>query len=329
MADATKRLRNMSTALTSWVQTQIAGDVVCPGDIFFLVPSASSTAQFKTWLENNGVDSLHYSTSFATISARMKNGRNDVLIVLPGSHTISAAITWSNSYCHIIGACSPVPVNQRSRLTCTSNAITPLFTLSGSGCVIKNIMLDHQGTHASTAAVVLNISGARNYLENVTCRQIGALTIAGNAYRALVLASSNGENYFKKCTFGADTVDAGTATNYVLEFNGANQTARNIWDECLFLGNGSANQCFILATTISSLSSVNIFKRCVFYNNDNGDLDAMTQAFNLNASAGGQIILMDCLVYGASAYESTNSGLLYGRHSYAAATTDVAVALTY
>ena len=169
----------------------------------------------------------------------------------------------------------------------------------------------------------------RNRFEYVTFRHIGALATASDTYRALQIASSNGENYFKNCTIGADTTDAGTASNYVIEFNGANQTARNVFEDCIIFGNGSANQCFILATTTSSLSSVNIFKRCIFYNNDHGSMDAMTQAFSLAGASGGHIILMDCLVYGASAYESSDSGVLYGRNAYAAATTDTAVALTY
>lgn len=325
-----KRVRNMSTEFSSWLQTQVGQDVcIGMGDVFFLVPTTSSTAQFINWLQSNGIDEKHYSTSLTTIEDRMANGRNDVLVVLPGAYAVTAAFTWDKSYTHIIGACSPVQVNQRSRIYTTGTTVSPLITVSGSGCIIKNVMFDHQGSNATTAGVVMNVSGARNYFENMTLRHIGALAVASDTYRVLQIASSNGENYFKKCTFGADTVDAGTGTNYILEFNGANETARNIFDECIFIGSGSANQCFILATTVSSLSSFQLFKRCFFYNNENGDLDAMTQAFNIHTDCGGQIILMDCLVNGASAYETTNSSRLFGRHAYAAATTDLAVLLTY
>ena len=325
-----KRVRNMSTAFNSWLQANVGAELMIGGgDVFFLVPTTSSTAQFIDWLQANGVDESHYFTSFPTAYAALTDGRNDILVVLPGNHAVTAAQTWAKSYTHLVGAGALVPVNQRARISTVTTTVSPLITISGSGCTFKNVMFDHQGSNATTAGVVCNLSGARNRFESVTFRHIGALATASDTYRALQIASSNGEHYFKNCTIGADTTDAGTASNYVIEFNGANQTARNVFEDCIIFGNGSANQCFILATTTSSLSSVNIFKRCIFYNNDNGSMDAMTQAFSLAGASGGHIILMDCLVYGASAYESSDSGVLYGRNAYAAATTDTAVALTY
>jgi hypothetical protein len=58
-------------------------------------------------------------------------------------------------------------------------------------------------------------------------------------------------------------------------------------------------------------------------------MDAMTQAFSIASTSNGFVVLVDCLVHGASAYETTDSNLLIGRHAYAAATTDLAVLLTY
>lgn len=320
--------RNLDPSLLNWImgQTGLGPGI---GDIFYLVPASSATAQFKNWVESLGIDSGHYSTSLTTIEDKMKDGRNDVLIVAPGSHAITAALTWDKSYTHIIGAGAPVQINQRQRITNTGAAVSPAFTLSGSGCIIKNIMIDQQGSHATTAAVCGKITGARNYLENVTFRHIGALAVVDNSCRALVINSSNGENYFNKCTIGADTVDGVTATNYVLEFNGAVETARNIFDDCIFFGNGSANSAFILATTTSALSSFQIFKRCKFLNNDNGSMDAMTQGFNLSADNGGLFIFEDCLVYGASTLETTNTGKIQVRNAYAAATSDSCVAATF
>jgi hypothetical protein len=141
--------------------------------------------------------------------------------------------------------------------------------------------------------------------------------------------SSNGENVFKHCCIGADTEDGGTATNYVMEFSGTIQQARNTWEDCVFFGNGSANASFILATATSSLSSYNFFKRVKFINNDHGTLDAMTQGFALAANSGGHFIFEDCLVYGATTLETTNSGVIQVRNAYATATSDSCVAATF
>src|SRR5512137_275779 len=108
------------------------------------------------------------------------------------------------------------------------------------------------------------ITGARNAFSQVTFRAIGAANVAGNAYRALKMAASDGENLFDDCTIGADTVDAGTATNYVIELSGAGNQ-RTIFRDCRILGNGSANQAFMLATAQGCIDgSWMQFSNCLF-----------------------------------------------------------------
>lgn len=321
------RKKQLSNSLVKWIETEVGmGPGV--GDIFYLC-SATTNADYL-WLRSQGVDSDHLKTTWATAYAALTANRNDVLVVLPGGAiSTTAALTWEKSYTHLIGATAPTYVNQRSRIYTTGTAVSPLMTWSGNGCVVKNIMFDHQGTHASTAGVCFNLSGARNYFEKVTFRHIGALAVASDTYRCLQLASANGENTFYKCTIGADTVDGGTGAGMILEFNGTNESARNVWEECLFLGNGSANTVFIGASTTSCLSSVNVFKRNVFYNNDNGTLDPMTQFTDLTINSGGQLLMMDNIIYGCATLQTTNSANLVGRNAYAAATTDTAVAITF
>lgn len=318
----------LDSSLVSWIQNE-SGLGPGIGNVIYLCPTDSSTVQFKKWLMANKVPAANIFTSLTTAYAALVEGRNDVLVVMPGNYTVSAAFTWGKSYTHMIGATSPIQVNQRARFATSGNAISPMVTVSGNGCIMKNVMWSQDGTHASTAALNMYITGARNYFENVTCRNLGALSVAGTACRNLKLGSSDAENVFVRCTFGADTLDYGTGTVSCVEYETGAQNARHIFRECVFLSGGSANSTFILASGAQSINSFQLFDRCLFFNNDVSDMDAMTQAFNIGSTCGGFIILMDSLVYGAACYESTNSGVLYGRHSYAAATTDVAVALTY
>lgn len=319
------RKRNLSPDLVNWIQTQ-SGLGPGVGDIFFLAPTTSSTAQFLSWIQEQGVDESHYFTTLTAAYAALTAGRNDVLVVMPGSHTVDAAFTWGKDYTHMIGAASPIQVNQRARFATSGNAITPMITFSADGSIMKNVLWSQDGTHASTAAINCSMTGDRNYLENVTFRNLGALSVVANAMRNMEVSSSNGENYFKRCTFGADSFDAVTATNYCVEYSGT-ETARDTYEECNFLHGGSANASFLLLGN-SSTTAWTAFERCKFINNMLGSMDAMTQAFSIG-SPNGYVLLMDCLVHGASAYETSDSGLLFGRHSYAAATTDVSVQLTY
>lgn len=324
----TKRVRNMSTEFSAWLQATVGADMIPGiGDVFFLAPASSSTAQFLTWLQNNGVDESHYSTSLATLYNRMKTGRNDTMVVLPGNHTLSAALVLSKSYTHIFGAGAPVQTGQRARISNTAASCTPMVTLSGSGCIIKNVMLSQEGSHATTAAVNTYITGARNRFDYVTLRNIGALAVVDNSMRNLVINTSDGENMFTHCTIGMDTFDAVTATNYVLEFTASGSSPHNVFEDTIFLHGGSANAAFLLANT-NSTTGWTLFRRCEFINNVLGSMDAMTQAFNIG-SGNGYFLLHDCLVHGAAAYETSDSGLLFGDNAYAAATTGVSVQLTY
>lgn len=318
--------RNLSDSLKHWLTSEV-GLGPGTGEVHYLCKAA--TDNYYTWLQENGVCSDNLHLTLETAYAALTANKNDTLIVLPGSHTVSSAFTWGKDFTHMVGAAAPTQVNQQCRFATSGNAITPMITFSADGSIMKNVMWSQDGTHATTAAVNMYMTGARNYLENVTMRNLGELNLRGTASRCLKLGSSDAENTFVRCTIGADTVDATTGSPANIEYETGLQNARNVFRECILLGSGAASGVFILASGAQSVNSFQLFERCLFFNNDVSDMDAMTQAFNIGATCGGFFILMDCLVYGASAYETSNSGVLYGRHSYAAATTDVAVALTY
>ena len=279
---------------------------------------------------NDGRTPQTAKKTLAAAYALLTANQNDILFFLGGAtaNTLAEALDWDKSYTHLIGLCAPTQIGMRCRVN-ASTAMTPMFTVSGNGCIFKNIQFSNNYSNATTTAVCFKVTGARNYFDNCQFQGLGALGVVDNSHRAIVINSSDGENKFYQCTFGTDTVDGVTATNYVMEFNGAVQTARNQFEECVWLGNGSANSSFILATTVSALSSFQIFKRCMFLNNDNGTMDPMTQGFSLHVDNGGLFIFMDCLVYGAATLETTNTGKILVRNAPAAATGDIAIAATF
>jgi len=323
-----KRVRNLSTELTSFVQANVGADLMAGmGDVFFLAPTTSSTSQYLTWLQSNGVDNGHLFTDLPSAYAALTANRNDTLIVMPGSYTLTAAFVWGKDYTHMIGASAPIPVNQRTRFGASVAALSPLITFSADGSIMKNIMWSQDGSHATTAAINCAMTGDRNYLENVTFRNLGALAVVNASMRNLKITSGNGENYFKNCTIGADTFDAVTAASACIEYAGTN-TGRDIYENCNILHGGSASGVF-LKTGANSLNGWIKFKECCFVNNTMGSMDPMTQAFSIAATTNGFILSMDNIVHGASAYETSDSSLIIGRSAYAAATSDLGVILTY
>lgn len=298
------------------------------GEDFYLVPN-KGTDKFYASLKKNGITDDRIFTSLPSAYANLTSGSGDTIFVCPGAYVQTSALTWAKHYTNLIGLGAKVQTNQRARITAATAALSPLITWSANGCEVDNVMFSQEGSHATTAAINMYLTGARNKFSYMTLRNLGALAVVDNSCRALKIASSDAENYFYKNTLGSDTVDGVTATNYVIEFAAITGNQRQIFDECVILGNGSANSSFVTAAAESLGGSWIMFKRCLFANPMGGTLDQMTQGFAINSACNGQIYMMDNLVFGAATYETSNSGVLIGRNAYAAGTTDCGIALTY
>lgn len=320
------RERVEGASLTSLVRQ--AARVPAIGEDFYLVPN-KATDKFYASLKKNGITDDKIFTTVPSAYTNLTSGSGDTLFVCPGNYAQTAALTWAKHYTNLIGLGAPVQVNQRARISAAVAALSPLITVSANGCQFDNVMFSQEGSHATTAAINMYITGARNAFTRVTFRNLGALAVVDNSCRPLKIASNDGENYFKQCTIGADTVDGATATNYIIEFAGTGNQ-RQIFDSCTILGNGSVNAAFVLATAANCIDGAWImFKNCLFSNPMAGDYDQMTQGFVLDAACNGIIYMVDNIVYGIATLETTNSGILIGRNAYAAATTDSGIALTF
>lgn len=320
----TKRIGNMSTELSSWVQTQLGDAALGVGDIYFLTSATSSTSQFKRWLQSNGVTESHYSDGVKAIYTAMTEARNDTLIVLPGSHTTTEALTWDKRYTNVIGTHTGA-MNQRSRITCSTASVTPMVTISDEGSLYKNILFSQEGSDSTGNAVCVYVTGHRPVFENCGFRNIGALAVVDNSHRSLKIGSSY-DITFRNCQIGETSYDAVTAASTVIEFAGTD-AGKYLFYGCLILGAGSSSATFF--TQGANVGGFTLFRDCLFHNSTISDLDAMTQAFSISGTGNDGVYLIDCMVRGASAYETSDSGVLFGRNAYAAATTDLALALTY
>ena len=319
-----KRMGNMSTELSSFVQTQVGAAGIGMGDVYFLAPATSSTSQFKRWLQSNGVTESHYSSSVKDIYVAMTEGRNDTLIVFPGSNATTEALTWDKRYTNVIGTHTGA-MNQRSRITCDTVGVTPMVTISDEGSLYKNILFSQEGSNATTNAVPVYVTGHRPVFENCGFRNIGALAVVNAAHRSLKIGSAY-DITFRNCQIGETSYDAVTAGSTVIEFSGTD-SGKYLFYDCLILGAGSSSATFF--TQGANVGGFSLFSRCLFHNSTISDLDAMTQAFSISGTGNDGVYLLDCLVNGVACYETTNSGVLFGRNAYAAGTTDLALALTF
>jgi hypothetical protein len=235
--------------------------------------------------------------------------KNDTILLVGNgtSNTAAAAMTWSNSYTHLVGLNSGGP-EPRSRIKCgAALATTPFITWSGSGCIVKNISFWHETSDAAGLVNVL-VSGGRNLFEG--CQFAGGVsTNNATGARSLKIGGANASgNTFKNCFVGCDTVQA-VAGNYALEFvTGAMHT---MFEDCTFaLTAGATTTVHVYASAAASVGRFNIFKRCFFINEDPDTVQASVFGLAAALAPSNRIMMVDCWQYGVAKWDSNNRGVV-------------------
>jgi hypothetical protein len=257
------------------------------------------------------------TSPFQTITkayAQLRSGYWDGIFLIgygsgSASATVSVPLVWSVNYAFLIGLCAPTLGQQRARISngASTVLVTPLVEITGTGNIFKNIEFFNGGNDATKAAVCVSIDsgGQRNYFENCQFAGGGTTASAGNAAcRDLVIdgAGGNGENEFIHCCIGLDTI-LRNAVNYSLEIKGA--SPRNVFEGCLFDHNGVAGSFFLLIG-VSGIDRYTLFNGCIFYNFTGNGGASLTNAYSINASAGGDVIMQQTTVIGAAALPASS-----------------------
>jgi len=265
--------------------------------------------------DDNSGDS--WEKPLATIAAayaKCTANQHDVVLVLSGSsgNTLSAALTWSKNYTHLVGLAAPTHAGQRARIfqLSTLTGASPLITISASGCIFKNLYI-FQGVDDATSLINVSVTGGRNYFENVHFAGGGHATMAINGGASLKLDGAE-ECLFRHCTIGVDTVAAATGHVGVL-FDGSAQ--RNVFEDChVSMYAGHTGAAFVEVADVTGIDRYTIFKDCLFTNTNKTQFD-MASGFVIPAIAANRparIFLKDCVSYGSGKWDASDRGVLMG-----------------
>lgn len=226
------------------------------------------------------------------------DGNNDVVVFSGTIHT-TATIAWSKSFTHLVGLTAPSQ-NNRARISQTGSTVfSPLVNVTGQGCIFKDLGTFH-GFNDASAQICWTDAGGRNSYQNVQFFGMGNATAAAQAgSRSLLISGSTGENLFTGCSIGLDTVVRATNANASLEFTGG--SPRNRFRGCVFAADVSDASDTHVTIGVGGIDRWVIFDDCIFSNAEYGGpgATAMTAAFSVDASAGGQVILNNCISVGA------------------------------
>ena len=282
----------------------------------------------------NGLDAydgLTLSSAKKTLAAAYAlttSGKNDtVYLVANGASTGTArvdvnTVTWANNATHLIGITPPNKMGLRARIapTAATTAFTPLFTITGDGCMFQNIQWYHGFTTGTAAAINVYMNGANyNRFENCHFAGMGDNESAQSATSRALKIYNSGENEFVNCTFGIDTI-ARTVANCLVEFTspavgGAMYNPRNKFIGCDFLAwtTTAQTQLDIQGTLAGCVDRWALFDRCRFMNSlfSSGYL-IQTSVITLPARTGGVVLFKDCTLFGHTGFgpDSTTRGFL-------------------
>lgn len=235
--------------------------------------------------------------------------QHDVVAYIAGSssETLSAAFTWAKNFTHLFGICAPTRAAQRARIfqLSTLTAASPLFNITATGCIFKDFYIC-QAVNDATSLVNVQVTGGRNYFENVHFAGGGHAAHAIDGGASLKLNGAE-ENTFVNCTIGVDTIAAATGMAGIL-FDG--EARRNRFIGCdLTMYAGHAGAIFAEVADATGIDRYNIFRDCIFSNTAS---TAMTEAFAIPAmGAPKRIYLMNCALHGATDWDANDRGVLF------------------
>lgn len=290
---------------------------------------------------SDGNDGLSPETAMDTVSAayaKTVDTQGDVIYLMNDGNTSGTAredatITWSNDNTHLVGLCAPTMISQRARISPTTtlgSIVTPQLTVSGNGCVFANISFFEGDDEDGQASECIRVTGSRNYFFNVAMMNMGdaATGNSGDEAASCHLKISGGqENVFERCYIGLDTA-ARSTTNANVEL--ISQATRNIFKDCIFPAFADdASVLFVKVDGSSDIDRFVLFERCTFINATNSTATTMTGAMDVHASAGGHVIIKDCMLIGATDWEAADSSViqLLGPTWEGAATTEINIGI--
>lgn len=264
---------------------------------------------------SDGNDGLSLDTAKATLAAAedlcTASQHDTVFIVGTGSNTLSVALTWDKSYTHLIGICAPTMVAQRARIfqLSTLTDASPLLNITASGCIFKNFYI-FQGVDDAGSLIDVQVTGSRNYFENVHFAGGGHATQAINGGASLKLNGAS-ENTFVNCTIGIDTIEAATGMT-AITFDGS--SSRNIFENCLInllISNAGAVLVELIDST--SVDRYTIFRDCDFFSNSVNKATTMTSAFVIPTghTTTASILLRDCAGLGFTDWDANARNIVY------------------
>ena len=263
------------------VPVGMAGIPFGPSSKAYFVDPANGSAS------NDGLTPQTAVASVATAYAKTTSGNNDVIFFIGGAtgDTLSEALTWSNSYTHLIGLSSPLPgLGQRCRIQGGATTdLTSILTVSGTGCIFANLQIANW-TDADADSGALVVSGDRNVFHNVFVAGMGHATPGARA-GSYSLTLSGSENLFERCTIGLHTIIRASTNAEIIVSGGEDN---RFWNCEIISYSDTAGK---LMVDVNDMDRRLEFKDCLFFNMSTNWSQDLTNAIDDDVATTHYIVL--------------------------------------
>ena len=270
--------RNLDPSLIQWIMTQTGlGPGI--GELQYVAPATSTASQFRAQLQSMGVEqgnTIHTTPILA--EASMVAGRNDIMLILPGTYTGTGAapMTWDKDHTHMLGLCSPPKHEYGSNgviIRTTSDDGVFAMTNTAKMCQFQNVAFHQYGEDAACltafreAGYMNNFRGC-HFFGHIRS-DVADLTTSSSLEINCAVAGAGGADVFDKCVIGGSGGAKRTGANGSLLFTGG---AVGAGSDMQFLDTQfmnwmeDADPSAILIKANYGADRLMLFEGCTFYN---------------------------------------------------------------
>lgn len=306
------KVRNIAPELKQWIMAQ-TNLGPCIGDLFYVVPTDSSTSYYREALEKMGVTEFYSSVSAAY--AKTKTNRNDVILVAPGAYAETATIDWAKDNTHLIGMGGPVTAADYSEyntvLYTSTAAVDFTIDLTGDHCQFVNIGINNAGNDATNYAA-MRVNGYGNLFNNVTfIGNMGASQLSAVACASLYIHTYAHNCRWYNCAIGEDCWGNRSGANSgQLRFSSTSQPNGGIFKDCYFRSASlTATVAMVAIPANGAVGRGWKFENCTFHNtNTTASATNCNEVFYINDNTGTSPItlLKDCSAIGYDCWQDND-----------------------
>jgi len=293
------------------------------GNIKYLVTAKNTaTNLYYAKLHKNGVLGSDIFTDLATAYARTTSDQNDVIVVTPGTYTVTESLTWDNDNTHLFGLAGPLSrggMGSSVYFNCATAEVEQLIKVDGHNVRFHNIYLRNAGADALNLTALKCHKGENFYAEN--CQFVGhaaATQVDTAATSSLWLYSdATGKPWganFVNCRIGSASETVRTAGSVIYASGATALTQKYVkFKNCEIESYSETAACPAVHIAASFAGDrYMLFDDCFFYNFSVNHANSMTEVFNDDSGSTHEVILKgSTCAMGYSSWDSAGIGYVY------------------